>query len=500
MRKPVVFVVDDEAQICTLLTRILEREGYAVRAFSAPEEAVAAAETERPDVVVTDLMMPGVSGLELVRRIREKLPGVRAVLTTGYASVDTVVDAMRSGVDDFVTKPFSVADIRAVVARALQASRDAPAGAPVAAQETTPAASPALVRHVRDMGFVESAHELLADEIAVADIAPRCAPMLAAALDVVHCAVLAKIDAPPTFRVRSAAPSRPTWPARLDIVSPALVDLAASGVAAVVDRAALGPAAADLADGPVAAAPLRARPGGDPDAGLLVVSRKSRNFEAEDLRVLAVVATAVGDVWRAARAAERAEDAYFRSLCDVVAATESRCPWFARHGERVQELSLRLGRRVGLADADLDVLEMAARLLDLGRVETPDRLLGKEARPTDDEWRALRRHVVCSDEMIRPLGRLRRVKPVVRHHHENWDGTGYPDGLAGEAIPHLAAIVRIADAYAALTSKRAWREALAPDEAVRQIVEKSGSSFHPRLVAAFADAARDETRRPDAAS
>ena len=89
--------------------------------------------------------------------------------------------------------------------------------------------------------------------------------------------------------------------------------------------------------------------------------------------------------------------------------------------------------------------------------------------------------------MLRPLGRLRHAKPVVRHHHENWDGSGYPDGLRGDDIPYLAALVRITDAFSALTSPRPWRGALPQAEAVRRIVEASGTQFHPQLVAAFAE-------------
>jgi response regulator RpfG family c-di-GMP phosphodiesterase len=500
MKKPSIFVVDDEVQICTLLTRILQREGYDVRAFSYPQDAVDAVDADPPELVLTDLMMPGMTGLEVVRRIREKAPKVRAVLTTGYASIDTVVDALRSGIDDFVTKPFSVADIRVVVARVLQGARDepaapAPSAEPADAPKTAPAAAPeapvanaALVRRLRDMNLVETIHGLLAEELSAAELLPRCAAVLSAALDARRAALFAPTGAENAFRVRSAISPDGPWTSRLDVGSRALSDVVAGGVGASLDATSLGAAASLFDAGPIAAAPLSPRDPSDEDAGALVVSRpaSAKPFESEDLRVLGVVAAAIGDLYRAVRAVERAEDAYFQSLCDVVVATETRTPWFARHGERVRGLSVALARRLGLPENDVETLDMAARLLDLGRVETPDDLLRKAARPTDEEWRALRRQAARADEMVRPLGRLRHVKPIIRHHHENWDGTGYPDGLAGEDIPYLASLVRITDSFAALTEDRAWRPALDEPTAVRRIAEMSGRHFHPQLVAAFA--------------
>jgi response regulator RpfG family c-di-GMP phosphodiesterase len=491
VKQPSVYVVDDEPQICALLTRILQREGYVVRSFTSGREALDAAPADPPDVVVTDLMMPGMSGLDLVRGLRETAPGVAAVLTTGYASIDNVVDALRSGVNDFVTKPFSVAEIRAVVARVLVGGRgETPAAATATAPEPAAAHSSnaALARRFRDMSLVEAIHGLLAGEPSSTDLLPRAEAILGAALGVRRAALLAPDGRGAALRPFGVAgPESPVTPCA-DVESPALTEVVASGAAGPVGRDALGAAAQFLDDGPVAAAPLCPRDRQGADAGVLVVSRPApmAEFGAEDLRVLGVAANALGEVFRAVRTAERAEDACFESLCDVVSATESRSPWFARHSERVRELSVALGRRLGLPTADIEVLGMAARLLDLGRAGTPDDVLDKSGRPTDDEWQLLRRHPASADDVVRPLGRLRQVKPIIRHHHENWDGSGYPDGLAGEAIPYLASLVRITDSYAALTSPRAWRAALDAPTAVREIVDLSGRHFHPQLVAAFA--------------
>ena len=118
-------------------------------------------------------------------------------------------------------------------------------------------------------------------------------------------------------------------------------------------------------------------------------------------------------------------------------------------------------------------------------LQIPDDLLAKSDPPSADEWQLLRQHVAVADTLLRPVGRLRHVKPVIRHHHENWDGSGYPDGLKGQEIPYLAALVRVTDAYAALTSPRAWRPALSPDEALATVRDLAGRHFHPELAEAF---------------
>ena len=492
MKKPTVFVVDDEPQICALLTRILQREGYAVHAFTAGQQAVDALAAERPDVLVTDLMMPGLNGIDVVRRAKEMLPSMGAVLTSGFASIDSVVDALRSGVDDFVTKPFSVAEIRSVVTRVLQKPRsEAAAAAPVPARGPAAADAPTNVfaRRLREMSVVENLHGLLCEDVATLEILPRCSSTLLPSLGAGRAVLMLPAGRDAVFRARSATLADGPWTARAEVESGALALLAASGAPAALDREALGAAAPLLEDGPLAAAPISPRDPAAPDAGVLVVSRPAGGnpFEAEDLRLLGVAAAALGDVVRAVRSAERAEDAYAASLCDVVEATESRSRWFVHHSERVRDLSLGLGRRLGLPATELEVLETASRLLDLGRVGTPDDLLRKPGSPSPEEWRTLQHHSVAAERLVRPLGRLRHVKPVIRHHHENWDGTGYPDGLRGHDIPYLAALVRITDAYAALTSSRAWRDAVEPADAVRQIVALSGRHFHPQLAAAFAE-------------
>ncbi len=494
-----IFVVDDEQQICALLERLLSREGHQVTAFDKPEDALAAVDRERPDLLVTDMMMPGMSGLELIERVREKLPEIGVVVITGYASIDTVVDALRRGVDDFVTKPFSVAEIRSVTARLLEerpprtTALAAPATSSPASGIRVPGGpSGTLARRLAEMSLRERVHALLGDMPSSQDVLPRLADLFRNALNVSHAALLVpstrgSAAGKSALELHTTTAGRPLSALRVPRDTGWVKR--ASEEETTVTRRELGPLDAVLDVGPPAAAPLLRRRGRGATTGLLVVTRPAgaEEFDRRDLSRLAVAAIATGDVIGALRATERAEDAYVDTLAAIVTATEVRTPCFARHSERVRDLSLQLGRRVGLSDEDMTVIDSASRLLDLGRIQIPDELLAKTAPPSPDEWQVLRQHVSVADTLLRPVGRLRHMKPVIRHHHENWDGSGYPDGLQGQEIPYLAALVRVTDAFAALTSPRAWRAALSPDEAIGSVRELAGQHFHPDLAEAFAD-------------
>jgi len=498
LRPTTVYVVDDEEQICSLLTRILARDGLRVREFTRPTDALAAAADDAPDLVITDMMMPEMNGVDLAGKLKALHPATSVVVITGFASMENVVDALRSGVDDLVTKPFGVNDIRQVVQRVLARRpkpEDAPTTAPVVlpvpttaeigpaptTAELTAATSPG-PDVARDVRLLEAIHGLLGEDLESRDLAGRSFPILRVALDVSGTAIVVPGAVAGTWRRFGAAPSE-------EIACPALDPVHAAGVNTALDVTALAGIADDLGAGPAAAAPLRPRDRSAEDAGLLLLARAEggQPFGDDDLRRAGMAANALGHVLHAIRSTERAEEAYVASLLDIVAASEKRAPCFHAHSARVRDLSVRLGRRVGLADGDLETLRTAAPLLDVGRIHIGDDVLSKQGRLSSDEWSRLRSHPEIADALIRPLGRLRHAKPVIRHHHENWDGSGYPDGLQGEDIPYLAALVRITDTFAALTSPRPWRAALEPREAVWRIVESSGTHFHPQLVAAFAD-------------
>jgi putative two-component system response regulator len=167
---------------------------------------------------------------------------------------------------------------------------------------------------------------------------------------------------------------------------------------------------------------------------------------------------------------------------------EARDPSTNGHCERLAHHAVRLGRALGLVGEDLDALHRGGYLHDVGKVGVPDAVLLKAGPLTPDEFALMKRHTDIGDSLCAPLQSLRRVRPIIRGHHERLDGSGYPDGLRDDAVPLLAQIVGIVDVFDALTSLRPYRTALSNQEAGRYLLEQAAEGkFARRYVEAFLD-------------
>jgi putative two-component system response regulator len=170
----------------------------------------------------------------------------------------------------------------------------------------------------------------------------------------------------------------------------------------------------------------------------------------------------------------------------LVRTIEARDGYTEAHCTRLAEYGTALGRTLGLPDGDLRVLWQGGIIHDLGKVAIPDAILLKPGPLTEDEFSAIKQHTVVGDTLCEHLCLPRSVRPVVRHHHEHWDGSGYPDGLRGDAIPLPAQIIGLVDVYDALTTNRPYRTALRPERAAAILREEACRGWRQReLVEAF---------------
>jgi diguanylate cyclase (GGDEF)-like protein/putative nucleotidyltransferase with HDIG domain len=167
------------------------------------------------------------------------------------------------------------------------------------------------------------------------------------------------------------------------------------------------------------------------------------------------------------------------------ATVDARDAYTAGHSRRVQQLALAIGRELGLSQAELDLLGHAALFHDIGKLAVPDAILLKPAVLTDEEWTLMQRHSDEGARIIDRLGFLNDAVPAIRHHHERFDGTGYPDGLKGEEIPLGARIIHVADALDSMLTTRIYRAARPAAEAMDELKHAAGTQFCPRCVAAL---------------
>ncbi|NKB90144.1 MAG: HD domain-containing protein [Acidobacteria bacterium] len=182
-------------------------------------------------------------------------------------------------------------------------------------------------------------------------------------------------------------------------------------------------------------------------------------------------------------------DKLFERLCQVMEAVDKRDGFTGSHSRAVSELALALAKAMDLPEPEHRELEIAALVHDLGKVRVPEEILGKRGRLTADEWALVKQYPEFGAEMLAGHEGLQGVRQVVSAHQERWDGSGYPNGHAGDDIAIAAQIVGLCDVYTVLTSERSYRPALAPDTARRTIESGAGRLWNPELVRKLIDTA-----------
>lgn len=179
-------------------------------------------------------------------------------------------------------------------------------------------------------------------------------------------------------------------------------------------------------------------------------------------------------------------------LFSLARAVEHRDRYTAGHCERLAFYSVALGMRLGLDRRDLLALHRGGYLHDIGKISIPDSILYKKGPLSDEEWTIMKRHTIKGEEICRPMKSLSAVLPIIRSHHERWDGSGYPDGLRGEQIPLTARILQVADIFDALTTERPYKPAFSPEEALDILRQEARRGWRdPDLVPVFAEVIRD---------
>jgi diguanylate cyclase (GGDEF)-like protein len=178
----------------------------------------------------------------------------------------------------------------------------------------------------------------------------------------------------------------------------------------------------------------------------------------------------------------------FSTLDALVTAVDKRDHYTRRHSEDVTEYSLMIAEQLGLSQDTMRTLRLAGLLHDLGKITVPDSILRKPSKLTDEEYEIMKQHPVFGWLIVGAIPSLSETLPAIRHHHERYDGQGYPDALAGEAIPLLGRLMAVADAFSAMTTDRPYRKGMLLSEAIEQLRQGSGTQFDPVMVEAFVTA------------
>ncbi len=241
---------------------------------------------------------------------------------------------------------------------------------------------------------------------------------------------------------------------------------------------------ARLARGPIAIAPLRL----DGDRiGCIVVPTEPKGgaFDDRSMRLLAGVADQVKLAVTNASSYESLERTFLSTVEALANALEANDEYTSSHARWITDMALHVGSELGMDAKALKRLELGALFHDIGKIGVPEAILTKPGPLSDEEWKVVRLHPELGASILAPIERLEQVCEIVRHCHEHWDGSGYPNGLAGEEIPLESRVILVCDAYHAMTTDRPYRKRLSIEEACRRLSEAAGRQFDPRVVEVF---------------
>jgi HD-GYP domain-containing protein (c-di-GMP phosphodiesterase class II) len=208
-------------------------------------------------------------------------------------------------------------------------------------------------------------------------------------------------------------------------------------------------------------------------------------FTAEDFQLADAIAASISYGIENARLLQSQRELFLQTVSALAQSVEMRDQYTGNHTQRVTQYALMLAHELQLPAGERQQIQIATPLHDIGKIAIDDAVLRKPGRLTAEEFEQMKTHVVRGAAILETIPGLRAMIPIIRNHHERWDGTGYPDRLVGEAIPRMARIVAVADAFDAMTSDRPYRRALTPGEAFQELEAKSGTHFDPECVAAF---------------
>jgi putative nucleotidyltransferase with HDIG domain len=218
---------------------------------------------------------------------------------------------------------------------------------------------------------------------------------------------------------------------------------------------------------------------------LEAMNKDGGGFDEEDLSLFVSLSDQVAIALDNARLHQELEEMFFQTAESLSEAIEKRDPYTGGHTQRVTAYSMATAKHLPLDPVEMKWLKISSVLHDIGKIGIDDQILRKPERLNAEEFNEIKRHTSIGAEIIDHIKQLRNIIPGIKYHHEQVDGTGYPDGLRGDRIPMIAKIVSVADTFDAMTTDRPYRRALGKEMAINELKRCSGTQFDQKVVAAF---------------
>ena len=478
-----IVVVDDEETILNVFKQYLETtSNHTVFTAGDGLEALDIIKNEKVDCCFTDISMPNLDGVELTREIHKHDNTIPVVVMTGYPSMDNAIDTLKNGVVDFLTKPIKMDQLLYTLDRVMRE------------------------------------RSLFVDNIMLKDEAKKNEK-----LREINQELEQKINEVETFnlilqKLNQASTSRDLFKILVNLSgevtdcdeahfvvlsqgmsehaiinsyvrdeNQSIADAGSIGkdiIKKVMDEKMPYLIKDGKKNGSLMAIPLRIR---SEVFGILVSLRRNEAspFNERDLYFSNFLAEKASSLIENLALYENIYENLFSTLYAFVEAIEARDPYTKQHSTRVSSYAISIARAMGYSQGEIDGLNVAGNLHDIGKIGIPDHILLKPNKLTDEEYEFIKKHPVIGSNIVKHLYMWTDEQKIIRHHHERWDGQGYPDQLSGEDIPILSRILAVADVYDAMTSDRSYRKKLKDDAVVKMIKENKGTQFDPKIVSAF---------------
>ncbi len=488
-QRPRILVVDDEKVIREILCEFLALEGYLVRSVENGERALTELRMRPYDIVISDLQMPEVSGLDLLATITDENISVLTVIMTGFGTVETAIEAMKKGAYDYILKPFKVEEVLHIVERGLDRQRLEKENIRLKEALTLYRVSEAIatnlnMEHVLDVILSASLDEVDAD-VATLHLQDAKSGRFEEMIK------LSSSTAEPITSGNMPSPDIEGLLGHFQHNTPIL----ANGVKA---NRFFTSQSGDRPLVSFAAVPLQVA---TRVIGMLNVFSFTRGkvFDEGSRKMLSILASRAASTIENARLYDdlvdknhelenanlSLEENFQHTVAGFAQALEESDLYTRGHSERVALYAEILARAIDLPNSEVQTVVKAGLMHDIGKIGIRYDMLNKPGKLTTDEIEMFREHPDKGKRILEPIPCMRNLIDGAWCHHEQFDGGGYPRGLLGDNIPILGRIVAIADAYDAMTSDRAYRKALSHQTAVAELKRCAGSQFDPELASIF---------------
>jgi response regulator RpfG family c-di-GMP phosphodiesterase len=483
-----ILIVDDEAHIRMLCTDILQRENYNVTSLGNSKEALQAARADVYDLLLTDISMPGMDGLELLAAVKETQREITAVLMTGYGTLDHAIQSIHLGAHGFLIKPFSQKELIQAVEDALERSR--------------------LSRENMRLRLLLPLFEVSKTLLSELNLGVLLDKLTEVALKETgsDTATVNLIEDSGRFVMHSYS-----GPSRLDSQSKYQEIIHTMGQWVLEHKQPLvvfketlildsvRNMIAEIGFSGMVTIPFISK---DKIVGLLNLGKKEGevSYNQSDIELMSIlcgqaaIAIENAKLFEAVRNKnQELEEFCVDSVKALAQAIEAKDHITGSHGDRLVNYAMAIADRFSLPKQEKIWLGYAAALHDIGKIAVSESILKKPSKLTSDEYDEMKTHPARGAEILREIKFLAPVVPIVYYHQEQYNGKGYPEGLRGSQIPIGSRIVAVLDAFDAMTSDRPYRKGLPMNTALNELKRYSGVQFDPKVVESFIEVVQGST-------